>query len=111
MSYTRAFVMTATWWAQVGKDQYGKPTFGTPTKVICRWEDRTDTIIDKKGQERVIKSRVFLEGNTPVTEEGYLFLGDSNAASPLGLAKAYEVQGIKRTPDLRNLKQLVVAFL
>lgn len=107
--FERNLRQTATYWAQTGLDKYGKPTFSAPTTIACRWEDRQELFIDKRGQETLSRARVFFA--QAVDLEGYLYLGESAATDPLTLQDAFEIQATKKTPDLRNLKSLYVAML
>lgn len=109
MSYLTALKQTATYWAPTGLDKYGKKTWATPVSVPCRWEDRTEQILDKRGLEYVSRARVFF--GQDIDLEWYLFLGTSTDPDPTSVVGAYEIMGRKMTPDLRNLQQLWVAFL
>ena len=108
-SFSRHMKQTATYWAKTGTDTYGKPTFSAPATMQCRWEDRTQVIMNKGGKEIVSKARVFLADD--ISEEGFLYLGTSVAASPIGISGAYEIQAVGRQPDLRAVKTLHVAHL
>jgi hypothetical protein len=88
---------------------YSKPTFGSKKELACRWEDRTELFIDKNGQERTSRARIFLAESVDL--DGYLYLGHTDETSPLNLTDAFEIRSLKTTPDLRNLKQLFVAYL
>lgn len=107
--FALTFNQVATIWTQTGLDTYGKPTFTAPAQINVRWEDRTEMILSKRGEEYVSKSRVFFGSDIPL--EAFLFLGTSAATDPTAVPGAYEVMGRKMTPDLRNLQQLYVAFL
>lgn len=106
----RHFHQTLTYWeANSTTDIYGKPTFKAPVQLSCRWEDREQQIINKKGSEIVSKSRIFVEGEIGL--EGYLFLGTSNETDPTKVEGADEIQQVGVTPDLRYLRSLVTVWL
>jgi hypothetical protein len=110
-NFERNLLQTCTYWKPQSTDQYGKTTFATPVALNCRWEEKSELFIDKKMQEVTSKAKVFLVDTPDVDEEGYILLGTSVEASPLGLAGAFEVRALKRTPDLRVLKQMLVVML
>ncbi len=110
-NFERNLRQTCTYWGPQSQDQYGKTTFSAPVTKACRWEEKAELFIDKKMQEVTSKAKVFLVDDAAVDQEGYLYLGTSAAASPLGLADAFEIRALKRTPDLRNLKQMLVVML
>lgn len=102
---------TATYWAPTGEDKYGKTSFSTPVTLTCRWEDRVEQILNKKGSEIVSKSRIYISEPADVSIDGYLFFGTSAELNPIGLVGAWEIQQLGRSPDLRGLKNLTVAHL
>lgn len=106
----RGFNQTLTYWAPSTKtDLYGKPASSTPVQFKCRWEDRREQLKDKKGEELISKSRVFLIED--VEEDGYVFLGVSTEADPTTVKDAWEIQCKARQPDLRGLRNLTVLYL
>lgn len=109
MSYLTTLNQVATLWTRTGLDRYGKGTYERTDDLACRWEDRSELILNKHGQEIVSRSRVFFGQDIPL--EAYLYLGSSAASDPTTVKGAFEVQQRKMTPDLRNLQQLHVAFL
>jgi len=98
-----------TYWQITGTNRYGKTTFGAPVVLKGRWEERSEMIRAKNGQEIVSKSRVYLLEDVEL--DGYLYLGVSNDADPSAIDGAYEIQMKGRIPDLRNLTTLYTAFL
>ena len=50
----------ATYWAPATVDGFGKKTFAEPVLLSCRWEDRTDLVIQGTEEARPSKARVFL---------------------------------------------------
>lgn len=108
-NFERNLRQTATYWAPLGTDMFGKVTYAKPITLPVRWEDKAELFRDKLGQEVTSKARVFLASDIDL--DGYLFLGISAVTDPLSLDKAFEIRQVNRTPDLRNLKTLYVAFL
>lgn len=100
---------TLTYWPPGAVDRYGKPQPGSPVQKPCRWEDRSDQIISKTGQEIVSKSRVFLAEDVDI--DGYVYLGVSSASDPTTVSGAQQIQAKSKHPDLRNLRQLVTLYL
>lgn len=101
-----------TYWAPPednSTDLYGKSTFTAPIQLECRWEDRTEELRSKKGEEFVSKSRVFVVEQLHI--DGYVFLGVSTQANPVDEPDAKEIQALARQPDLRNIRQLTVLYL
>lgn len=101
---------TATYWApSAGTDRYGKPTPSAPTHISVRWEERTQTVQGKRGEEIVSKARVFML--TDVDLDGYLYLGSTNETNPGAVSGAFEIQAKAKTPDLSNLESLTTVYL
>lgn len=110
MSVLSGLAQVATYWEPSSDtDRYGKPTQAAPVQIPCRWEDKLSQVMSKKGEEITSKSRVFLAA--PVNIDGYLFLGVSTETDPSSLDKAYEIQAVSVTPDLRNLESLTTVYL
>lgn len=109
MNIERKLPMIATYWSQGGQNIYGAGTYNSPTQLPCRWEDTGELFIDKTGQEVVSRSKVYFAEDIDL--EGYLALGISMASNPTGVVGAFEIRQVKRTPDLRNVRTLYVAFL
>lgn len=110
MAASRAFKQTATYWAPTSTvDKYGKMTYTAPAAVAVRWETRSESFQDKLGEEVLSKAKVFTQ--TDLNINGYLYLGTSVAASPLGVDGAYEIQQISKVPNLRNLQTMILAYL
>ena len=107
--FTRNLKQTLTYWAPGTLNLYGKPTWSSPVQFKCRWEDKTQQLVNKHGEEFVSMTRAFVIET--VDMDGYVFLGTSSAADPTVLAGAQEIQAVARQPDLRGLNQLTVIYL
>ena len=94
-NFERNLNQVCTYWVPSGStDLYGKGAFNTPVLLNCRWEDIAEIFIDKTGEERHSKSRIFLAQD--IALEGYLALGDQTATSdPRTLSGAWEVRNRK----------------
>jgi hypothetical protein len=108
-SYARWMKQDITYWAPSTQDVYGKWVFTAPLALTGRWEDRTELIINKAGQEVGSRSRVYL--TQAVEIDGYLYKGTSSATDPTTIRDAYPILVVGNQPDLRNLKQLNVAMV
>lgn len=108
-NFARNLNQVCTYWAQTGTDMFNKPVFAAPQALACRWEEVSEKFINKNGEESVSKSRIFFAQNVDL--EGYLFLGVNASADATEVDGAYEVQQVKKTPDLRGLKTLYVVYL
>lgn len=107
--FERNLRQTLTYWAPLGTDMYGRTSFAAPVTRICRWEDKSELVRSKKGDEIVTKSRVFMAEDFDIN--GYVFLGTSVATDPHDVEGAWEIQQRAATPDLRLMKTLYVAYL
>ena len=90
-------------------DGFGGFTFGVPTALKGRWEDKATLFRDTKGEEVTSESVVYLD--TDVVVGDYLFLGVSAAADPTTVAGARQIRQFFKTPDLRVLDHERKAFL
>lgn len=100
-----------TYWppSDAGGDGYGKVTLGSPTALRGRWEDKIEQVLNARGEEVVSKTRIFLK--TPVEIGGYMVKGTSIITDPRTLADARPIINVTKSPDLRNLSEMTVAFL
>lgn len=108
-NFERNLHQKATYWAPNGRDLFNNMTFLSPVTIDVRWEDVSEVYISRLGKEEVSRSRVFSAENVEL--EGYYYLGISSAADPTLVDNAFEIKAVKRTPDLRNLKTLILAYV
>lgn len=106
--FSQSLHQFVTYWGPTGSDVYGNTTFSAPDVRKARWEDKAEMIRSKTGGEYVTKSRVFMDEDFSI--DGYLLLGESGEADPRAVA-AFEIQQRAKTPDLRALKNIYVAYL
>ena len=100
MSYiTRNLKATITYWSPGTPDGTGGVSFGAPSSIKARWEDRTTLFIDVAGEDKVSNARVYV--NTDVENKGYLFDGESTAASPLTVTGSRQIEDFRKIPNLQ----------
>ncbi len=98
---TRNLRQTATLWVFNGVDNFGDPSFATPTQVVVRWEDRTVEFIDSRGEKTVSKSVVYLSQD--VTSGDFMVLGSNATSDPTGVVGAFEVRDFRKTPAMNGV--------
>lgn len=94
----RNLKQTITYWAPGAPDGYGGLAFATPVQIKGRWEDRVEIYADPSGRELSCNAVVYLADS--VVNRGYLYNGESSAASPLSVSGAKEIRRFDRTPTL-----------
>lgn len=94
----------ATLWT-AAPDGYGGYTYGSPTAIKCRWEDRTELI---PGSVEMSKAVAFV--SIDLSPEDYILLGTSVASNPTTVG-ASRVRSFNKIPDLRNLNVLRKVWL
>lgn len=114
MNIQRNLKHQITHWPVTGSDGFGGSTFGTPVVYMGRWEDTVEQYRNRKNEEVVSHSVVYLLTDVQVGD--YLALGDYTAtASPVTLNStatiARTVEQQHRTTDLANLVALRKVFL
>ena len=104
-------VQTAVYWGNPQADGYGGNTFQTGVEIKVRWDDKTEKIINKYGEETVSKAVVM----TPEDKDdgGFLYLGTlasltvEQRANPKLVSTAYPIQTIERTPLFKSSSKFV----
>ncbi len=94
----------ATVWSAT-PDGFGGYSFGAPTAIKCRWEEKAELI---PGSTEASKAVVFLPSDISV--EDYIFLGTTVSTTPTTIG-AHRVQAFKKVPDLRSLEVVRKAWL
>ena len=109
MNPSRNLRQDITYWAPAGQSEFGGIDWSDPVILKGRWEEMAEEIQDKNGNQIVSKARVFLgEG---VLINGYLAKGEYFDEDPTTLDDAFEIKQLAKTPDLRALNELTVAYL
>jgi hypothetical protein len=49
----------AVYWAPVGNDEEGQPTYEGPVEIRCRWDDTTVQYKDYRGRDTVSRAIVY----------------------------------------------------
>lgn len=96
---TRNLRQKVTYWVST-PNGFGGYTFAAPLVANGRWEDKATLFRNPAGEEQTSSAVVYLD--TVLKVDDYVFLGQSNASSPVGLAGTYQVRQFNKTPDLRN---------
>lgn len=107
---------TATHWSASSYNEFGDPSFGSPTLLISasgnavRWENKVERFITKNGDEDQGRAIVY----SAVTEfqvGDYLFLGNSTATNPETVTNADRVKYAEKISDVPNKRNLFKAIL
>lgn len=109
MNYTRHMKQTLTYWAHGGNDGFGGLSFSTPVTMLCRWQEKAELFRDSQGRE--LTSSAVVYPVQPVLNQGYFYLGTSNAADPRSVSGAKEIRGTGSSPSLRNTESLNKVWL
>lgn len=109
-STSRNLKDTVTWWP-VTDDGKGGYTFGAPTAIAGKWEDREQVLQKGNSQEVISKAIVFIDRD--VAEKDFLALGDQTAvADPRTLdGAAFPVLEFRKYSDIRNIEYIRMANL
>lgn len=98
-----------TYWAKATLNDHNEPTFGTPTLLRGRWEDRSNLIRLPSGQEIMSKSIVWTESEVEIG--GYLAQGDLTSESNPIAAAGVEIKDVAQVPSLRTNQTEYRAFM
>lgn len=109
LSLRNAHSESITYWPPEGQNDYGSPIFGTPIKIMGRWEDRIVKAVTSGGEEFRTQAVVYLA--EPVAVGGYISRGDHREIADPTLVDGKEVKSFSSIPDLRNLTQENKALL
>lgn len=100
---------TCTYWAVTGVDGFNKPVFASPVQIKCRWEERTEKVINDEGEEYLSRARIFLKDD--IVPGDYLFLGTHAGTDPRLIRDAFRVMAWRRIPSLDGLSFERKAYL
>lgn len=103
----------AVYWAPGGIGPDGATTFEEPVELRVRWEDSQEQFVNREGDVKVSKSKVYTENNLEIS--GYLWKGNledlTDPSDPLGNEDAYEIQSVSEIPDMKAKRFLRIAWL
>jgi hypothetical protein len=92
-AFLRLFTDTVQHAAYAGQDAYGKPNYATPVSRSARVEYKVRRVVDATGQERVSRSRVFLDGDVTIDMRDQLVLSDGTRPPILVLYSPKDLDG------------------
>ena len=92
----------AVYWAKIGVDNYGNPTFSDPIEISCRWEDIINEVVDASGTTIISKTKVLVDRDVLVG--GVLYLGELESAMTSenveDYSDAYEIKVFGKVPNI-----------
>lgn len=97
-------VQTAVYWGNPQPDGYGGITFDAPVEIGCRWEDKTQIIVNNQGKEMISKAEVLVTQDLDV--QGRLYLGSISELEsdpvPMEVEGAFEIKAFNKIPMIRK---------
>ena len=108
-NYARHMSQNATYWSPAGNDGFGGVSYGAPVTLSCRWQDSAVLFRDSKAREATSSAIVYTD--SPVSNQGYLFLGTSVEVDPTEVAGAFEIRQNSKSPSLSGQITLHKVFL
>lgn len=92
----------ATYWGVPIQGGFGNLSFATPVVILCRWEDVSETYLDKTGLEQISNAVVWAYSR--LEDGGYITKGEHlDVSDPTTLSSAYTIKRSDEIPDLRGL--------
>ena len=104
----KRFPQSITYW-HTSPDGYGGFTFGAPTAIEGRWEDKNQLFLNLKGEEEVSSSIIYTDQQLTIGD--YVYEGTSVAANPAALDGAKRIRQLNKTPSLNGSRALYKAYL
>jgi hypothetical protein len=91
----------------------GEKTYPDPVELSCRWEDRSQLVRNKDGQEVMSKSTVYL--GEAVALDSFLFLSTladlPDGATPLSVKTARKLLALDSIPNTANTETIYIGYL
>lgn len=97
----------------------GEKTYGDPEEVRCRWEDITETFLDRDGNTFASRAKVYVDRD--LQRQGILWQGGLDELKdpvdpfaneePDGSRQALEIRKFEVTPNLKASRFLRMAVL
>jgi len=92
----RFLKQTATYWPVISDaDQFGRPVYGDPVEIRCRWDETCEEFIDSRGSKQMSRAKIVTD--TAVVAGGKLMLGTESYAV---MDDAVEIKSANGVPDL-----------
>ena len=109
---TKALKQTACYWATSGTDRFGKPRFLAPVEIACRWESKTDEVLNPFG-EKVSSSATVMLGADVVVGGMLAFgsLGSMKNQTDAVESGAVQIRVFTKIPNLKATQFLRIAYL
>lgn len=103
----------AVYFPRAGVDAHGKPAWGIPVEISCRWEQRTEEVVDVDGVRNTSQAHVYTSQNLVVG--GYLVQGTlstlPNPTDPTKNVNGGRVLLSTTTPNLRATEFLYESYI
>lgn len=105
------FLQTASYFSKgtSTRNQFSQIFYSPPVLIDVRWQDKMELFTDSHGDQSVSNAIVYTLH--PLEVESYLFLGRAGFFDPKGEDGAFKIRSVSVTPNLRNTKSLVKAWL
>lgn len=104
---------TAVYWPPAELDEFGKPTWGDPEEISCRWDDDQEEFIDTNGDRQMSMAQLIVDRDLEL--QGVIFQGTiSDLTDPNDPKKnegAWEIRKVMKTPDFKGKKYLREVYL
>ena len=105
----RSYRQKATYWGVPTSNGVGGESFATPVVLLVRWEDRKEQFTMEDGELAVSNAIVFVKQDVEIG--GYLYLGETDEASPHLIPEAFPIRQFRKVPNLRAVTSERRAFL
>lgn len=101
----------AVYWERTGSDHHGKPVFASPVEIRCRWVEGAGEFRTGTGEMIMYQAKVYVDRAMKVGDVIKRGEMESNVLDNPALdKKAFPVQRIAETPNLRATETLYVIF-
>ena len=115
----RTMKQFAVYWACLGLDSYGKPTYDTPIVIGCRWDAvqemffESSTITNPKRDQVMSEARLIVDRDLVI--QSVIMLGTlsdvDDEDDPKENDGAYEIRAFLKTPNFKGNKYLREVYL
>lgn len=107
-------VQDAVYWEYDGPDRYGQASFKAPADVKCRWDEKTEVMIDSNGTEFMMDAELLVPQD--LTEQSMIMLGTVAGlpvdTDPNKQDDAFEIKRMNRFPLFKGKEfEVFQAFL
>lgn len=88
---------TATWRPLTGRDDFGAPTYGSPTEFRARLVRKHRLVRDTQGDEVVSTAQLWLQGAPAIAPDDRVTLSDSSAPLIVAVERFQDETGPSHT--------------